>query len=85
MLQYTHGTRAADRIVIAQQSLQAFINALSPCSYSSISNVDFKILDDLLIKPIGIYGSKEELVRFLREMGAVDVGMYVYRKGIAEN
>ena len=55
--------------MIAQESLQAFINALSPGAYSSITKVNFKILDDLLLKPIGVYGSKEEIVRFLREMG----------------
>jgi hypothetical protein len=64
--------------VIAQESLQAFINALSPGAYSSITKVNFKILDDLLLKPIGVYGSKEEIVRFLREMGSVDVEMCVY-------
>jgi hypothetical protein len=64
--------------VIAQESLQAFINALSPGAYSSITKVNFKKLDDLLLKPIGVYGSKEEIVRFLREMGIVDVEMYVH-------
>ncbi|KAI9450273.1 hypothetical protein BJY52DRAFT_1357697 [Lactarius psammicola] len=33
-----------DKIVIAQESLQAFINALSPGAYSSITRVNFKIL-----------------------------------------
>ncbi|KAI0297435.1 hypothetical protein BC826DRAFT_166673 [Russula brevipes] len=61
-----------DKIVIAQQSLQAFINVLSPGAYSSITKVNFKVLDDSLLKPIGVYGSKEEIVRFLREIHAVD-------------
>ncbi|KAF8270132.1 hypothetical protein EI94DRAFT_1572312 [Lactarius quietus] len=64
-----------DKIVIAQESLQAFINAISPGAYSSITKVNFKKLDNLLLKPIGVYGSKEEIVRFLREMGSVDVEM----------
>ena len=67
-----------DKIVIAQESLQAFINALSPGAYSSITRVNFKILDDLFLKPIGVYGSREEIVRFFREMGAVDGEMYLY-------
>ncbi|KAH9031719.1 hypothetical protein EDB84DRAFT_1578728 [Lactarius hengduanensis] len=62
-----------DKIVIAQESLQAFINALSPGAYSSITKINLKTLDDCLLKPIGVYGSREEIVRFLREMGAVDV------------
>ncbi|KAF8270139.1 hypothetical protein EI94DRAFT_1572222, partial [Lactarius quietus] len=64
-----------DKIVISQESLQAFINALSPGAYSSITRVNFKILDDLLLKPIGVYGSREEIVKFFREMGAIDVEM----------
>lgn len=66
-----------DKIVIAQESLQAFINALSPGAYSSITKVNFRILDDFLLKPIGVYGSKEEIVRFLREIHAVDDNAYV--------
>ena len=68
-----------DKIVIAQESLQAFINALSPGAYSSITKVNFKKLDGLLLKPIGVYGSRQEIVKFLREMGSVDVEMCVYR------
>ncbi|KAI9437934.1 hypothetical protein BJY52DRAFT_1381767 [Lactarius psammicola] len=64
-----------DKIVVAQESLQAFINALSPGAYSSITRINFKILDDLLLKLIGVYGSREEIVRFLREMSAVDAEM----------
>ena len=65
--------------MIAQESLQAFINALSPGAYSSITKVNFKKLDSLLLKPIGVYGSRQEIVKFLREMGSVDVEMCVYR------
>ncbi|KAI9455075.1 hypothetical protein BJY52DRAFT_684576 [Lactarius psammicola] len=61
-----------DKIVVAQQSLQKFINALSPGAYSSITKVNFKILDNVVLKPFGIYGSKEEIVRFLLEIKAVD-------------
>ena len=77
-LHYAHSTPAVDKIVVAQESLQAFINALSPGAYSSITKVNFKKLDNLLLKPIGVYGSKEEIVRLLREMNAVDVEMSVY-------
>ena len=66
--------------MIAQESLQAFINALSPGAYYSITRVNFKILDDLLLKPIGVYGSREEIVRFFLEMGVVDVEMCVYHR-----
>ena len=65
-----------DKIVIAQESLQAFINTLSPGAYSSITKVNFRLLDNLLLKPIGVYGSKEEIVRFLCEIQAVDDKTY---------
>jgi hypothetical protein len=68
-----------DKIIIAQESLQEFINALSPGAYSSITKVNFKILDDVVLKPLGIYGSKEEIVRFLREINSVDDVTYVLR------
>jgi hypothetical protein len=77
-LRYAHHIFTVDKIVIAQESLQAFVNTLSPGAYSSITKVDFKKLDKLFVKPIGVYGSKEEIVRFLREMGIVDVEMYVH-------
>ncbi|KAH8977863.1 hypothetical protein EDB86DRAFT_2816692 [Lactarius hatsudake] len=76
-----------DKIVVAQQSLQEFINALSPGAYSSITKVNFKILDNVVLKPFGVYGSKEEIVRFLREIKAVDDStaqkLLVPRNGLA--
>ena len=78
-LTYTYADDiSVDKIVIAQQSLQEFINALSPGAYSSITKVNFKILDSLSLKPLGIYGSKEEIVRFLREIQAIDNNTYVF-------
>jgi len=71
-----------DKIVIAQESLQAFINALSPGAYSSITKVNFRILDNFFLKPLGVYGSKEEIVRFLREIRVVDDNAYVKLFGI---
>jgi hypothetical protein len=64
-------------VVIAQDSLQRFINAKSPGAYASITKVDFKILDRLSIKPLGIYGCKDEIVRLLQYIGAVDANLCV--------
>ena len=50
---------------------------LSPGAYSSITKVNFKLLDNIVLKPFGIYGSKEEIVRFLHEIEAVDDNTYV--------
>ena len=45
---------------------------MSPGAYASITIVDFKTLDRLAIKPLGVYGPKNEIVRLLRSIGAVD-------------
>ncbi|KAG8219200.1 hypothetical protein J3R82DRAFT_13 [Butyriboletus roseoflavus] len=61
-----------DKIIISQNSLEAFVNNVCPGAYISMTRVDFKALDKYAIKPVGVYGSKEELVRFLLQFGAVD-------------
>jgi len=42
-----------------------------------MTKVNFKSLDQYIIKPVGIYGSKEEIVRFLLELGVADDAVYV--------
>ena len=66
-----------DKVVIAQDSLKRFINKIRPESYASLTQVDFKALDHFMIKPLGIYGSKAEIVRFLRSFNAVNEDMCV--------
>jgi hypothetical protein len=52
---------------------------MSPGAYASITRVDFKTLDQLAIKPLGVYGSKNEIVRLLQSIGAVDEnGQVIY-------
>ena len=41
---------------------------MSPGAYASITRVDFKTLDRFAIKPLGVYGSKDEIVRLLRSI-----------------
>jgi len=36
------------------------------------------MLDNVVLKPFGIYGSKEEIVRFLCEIKAIDDSTYVF-------
>jgi len=66
------GNGHVDKIVIGQQSLQAFINAIAPGASSSITKINFKRLDECSLRPLGLYGSKKEIVRFLRKIHAVD-------------
>ena len=43
----------------------------------SLTRVDFKSLDKFRVKPIGIYGSKNEIVRFLVSVAVIDDTMCV--------
>ncbi|KAG1889015.1 uncharacterized protein F5891DRAFT_1198898 [Suillus fuscotomentosus] len=53
-------------------SLRAFTNTICPSSYGSMTEVKFSALDGLIVRPIGIYGSKEEIVQLLLSLGVVD-------------
>ncbi|OAX35069.1 hypothetical protein K503DRAFT_868508 [Rhizopogon vinicolor AM-OR11-026] len=61
-----------DKIIIAQDSLRAFINTVCPGAYVSMTKVNFSALDQFIVKPIGVYGSKEEIVRLLSSLGIID-------------
>ncbi|KIK75394.1 hypothetical protein PAXRUDRAFT_19040 [Paxillus rubicundulus Ve08.2h10] len=61
-----------DKIIISQNSLEAFITTVDPRAYASMTKINFKALDNYVIKPVGIYGSKGEIVRFLSELGVID-------------
>lgn len=61
-----------DKIVIAQESFGRFINDVYPGAYASMTKVDFLALDKMSVKPIGLYGSKEEIVGFFERMDIVD-------------
>jgi hypothetical protein len=66
-----------DKVIIAHDSLKRFINAKCAGSYASITKVDFEVLDQFMIKPLGVYGSKVEIVRLLRSLNAVNEDMCV--------
>ena len=74
---------SVDKIIISQNSLEAFINSVCPGAYVSMTKVNFKALDNYVIKPVGVYGSKEELVRFLLQLAAIDETMYVILLGLS--
>ncbi len=69
--------RIVDKVVISQEDLGRFINYFSPGAYASMTKVDFAALDQLSIQPVGIYGSKSEIVRFLKDMEVINDAMYV--------
>jgi hypothetical protein len=66
-----------DKVIIAQDSLEQFINTICPGAYASVTKVDFKTLDQFMIKPVGVYGSKIEIIRLLRSFNVVNEDMYV--------
>ncbi|KAB5590852.1 hypothetical protein CTheo_5695 [Ceratobasidium theobromae] len=61
-----------EKVLIDQNSLRRLLNTLLPNSYVSVSKIDFKALDKLTIKPLGIYGSKPEIIKFLRDIKCLD-------------
>lgn len=42
-----------------------------------MTKVDYQALDRLPIKPLGIYGSRNEIVKFLLDIKGIDEEMYV--------
>ena len=66
-----------DKIIIDQHSLKSFINDARPGAYHSLTKVDFKSLDQLSLKPLGIYGPKHEIANFLHNLGVLDHEKYV--------
>ena len=61
-----------DKIIIAQTELSRFINELAPGAYKSLTKVDYNQLDRIPVRPLGVYGSKSEIVRFLKSLNAID-------------
>ena len=65
-----------DKIIISQDSLGQFINNVLPGAYSSMTKVNFQALDQLPVKPLGVYGSRLEIIRFLLDIKAIDEHVY---------
>jgi hypothetical protein len=61
-----------DKIIIAQDDLKRLINDLCPDAYVALTRVDFKALDSLSVRPIGIYGDRGEIIKFLSSLHVVD-------------
>ncbi|KAF8685043.1 hypothetical protein RHS04_00827 [Rhizoctonia solani] len=68
-----HGSGGiVEKVVIDQQSLHRLLNIIQPGSYDSVSKINFRTLDQLSIKPTGVYGSQPEIVEFLRQARLLD-------------
>ena len=61
-----------EKVIIAQEHVSRLINFLSPGAYRDLTKIDFGAMDRVDVKPLGLYGSKQEIARLLRDFGAVD-------------
>jgi hypothetical protein len=66
------GAPSVDKIIIAQDGLKQLINDLRPGAYLALTRVDFKALDSLSIRPIGVYGDRVEITKFLASLKVID-------------
>ena len=67
-----------DKILVSQDSLGKFMNKVSPDAYMSMTKVNFAALDNVLVMPYGVYGSRPEIVRFLQDTGIVNTSTYAF-------
>lgn len=65
------------RPLISQESVGRFMNELVPGSFTSLTEVNFAALDRILVNPVGIYGSRSEIIRFLRDVKAINDQVFV--------
>ncbi|EUC60520.1 cytochrome P450 family protein, putative [Rhizoctonia solani AG-3 Rhs1AP] len=61
-----------EKVVIDQLSLHRLLNIVQPGSYDSVSRINFKALDQLSIRPIGVYGTQSEIIKFLQQTQYID-------------
>ena len=66
-----------EKVIINQESLKRFVNKVSPGAYVSLTRIDFQVLDNSSIKPVGVYGSKERIVDLLLEVGVIEPRTFV--------
>jgi hypothetical protein len=67
-----------DKIIISQDSLGRFIDDVAPGAYTSMTKIDFEFLDRLRLRPVGVYGSRSELLRFMQANSAIDDDTFVF-------
>lgn len=62
---------SVDKVVITRQSPERFVNTRCPGAYASITKVDFKTLDRLMIKPPGVCGSAYTSMKHTSSLAAL--------------
>ncbi|KAG8793624.1 hypothetical protein FRC12_002184 [Ceratobasidium sp. 428] len=66
LVQETELEGGAKKVIIDQASLGRLLNRFLPGSYVSASKIDLTALNKLTIKPLGLYGSEPEIIKFLQ-------------------
>jgi hypothetical protein len=61
-----------DKIIIAANGLKDLINSLYSGAYVTLTKVDFKALDSLSVRPIGVYGDRSEIIKFLLSLNVIN-------------
>ncbi|KZT36298.1 hypothetical protein SISSUDRAFT_1007685 [Sistotremastrum suecicum HHB10207 ss-3] len=76
-----------NKIIIAERHLGRFINSISPGAFTSLTKVDLTLLDNFNIKPVGVYGTRQELVQFLLRIEGIDeeIGAHLLTHRTPEN
>ncbi|PVF98805.1 hypothetical protein CPB86DRAFT_757922 [Serendipita vermifera] len=62
----------SDKALIHHPSIRRLANDFQSGSYVSMTEIDFKKLDNSQIRPVGIYGSRAKILDFMEELGSVD-------------
>ncbi|KAH7337487.1 hypothetical protein B0J17DRAFT_663174 [Rhizoctonia solani] len=70
-----------EKTVIDQLSLQRLLNTIRPGSCPSTTEIHFQDLDNLSIKPLGVYGDRHEILSFLHRVGCLDDHSYALMLG----
>lgn len=65
-------TGLVEKVTMDADGLKSFMDLVCPGAYKSMNRVDFRALDGTSLHPVGVYGSKEEIVRFLLAGGKID-------------
>jgi hypothetical protein len=67
---------SVDKMVISPR-IRGLVETLSPGAFRHLTDIDLEALDQVIVKPLGIYGSKSEIVRYLKSYGAISDEVYV--------
>ena len=67
-----------DKVIIDQNSVAQFISYISPGAYKNLTDINFRNMDSVIVKPVGVYGSKGEIIRLMKELNVIDHSTYVF-------